>query len=232
MLKPIFERFTERENTIFDFLQECKDKNLSFLVVGGYAVSAYKHRFSVDVDLIIKKEDLTQFQAVLEKKKFTHIISKKLEHVYASEFLRYQTNEELSVSVDLLIDGIGSRTTNASYSFDELQQYAKERKIVGRSKEVSVMVVDKEILIVLKLHSGRLTDFRDIVALSRDIDTSLIEKLLWRGNKEKVKEHITKLGTLLETKGFMDSFKGVFMEKKYDIDKECVLKMKEALLSH
>jgi len=44
--------FIDRENQIFEVLQDFDDRGLEFVVVGGYAVSAFQHRFSVDADLI------------------------------------------------------------------------------------------------------------------------------------------------------------------------------------
>ena len=91
------------------------------------------------------------------------------------------------------------------------------------------MVPDKEILIVLKLHAGRLTDIRDVVALSKNIDLELIKKFIFRGKINFVKKNVEKLLSLIHDKGFMDSFKGVFIEKRYDIDLKSLDKLKELL---
>ena len=223
----MFEQFIERENTIFDVLREFVDANISFIVVGGYAVSAYKHRFSVDADIVLPRKELEKCIAVLEKKKFMKTISKVLEHVYASEFIRYENKQKLSVSFDLLIDGIGSRATEASFSFEELMQHASVKKIIGREKEVRCFVPSREMMVVLKLHSGRATDYRDIVAVSKELDIDVIKAMLWRGNKEQVRAHIATLFSLLEKKEFIDSFKGVFIEKKYDLDLKSIEKLKK-----
>lgn len=219
----------DRENKIFEILEEFSKAGLDFIIVGGYAVSAFKHRFSVDADIIIKKEDKEKFELVLIKNKFVKTIVKELDHAYTSEFIRYETKDELPVSVDLLIDGVGSRTTNASFSFKRLEEYSKKRKITGTEKEISVLVPEREILIVLKLHSGRLTDFRDIGALTKKIDLDLINKFIWQGKTEIVKNNIRKILSLLEDKGFIDSFKGVFVEKKYDIDIDEIKKLGKLL---
>lgn len=225
----MFDELVKRENKIFEILQELSKENLAFIVVGGYGVSAYKHRFSVDVDIIIKNEDLGKFEEVFKKKKFVKTIIKDLNHVYAPKFIRYETKEKFSVSVDLLINGIGSRDTDASFSFDEIRECSKKRKIIGSEKEVICVVPDKEILIMLKLHAGRLTDLRDIVALSKDIDIELIKKLIFRGKTEIVTENIRKLLNLIDTKNFIDSFKGVFIEKKYDVDLNSLIKLRELI---
>ena len=47
----MFEAFIRRENKIFEMLQEFLNNDLDFIVIGGYGVSAYKHRFSIDADI-------------------------------------------------------------------------------------------------------------------------------------------------------------------------------------
>ena len=218
--------FIKRENTIFDVLQEFVNSKLNFVIIGGYAISAYKHRFSVDADVVIRSKDKSKFEEILKKKKFVKTLVKDLDHVYASKFVRYETKDKFPVSIGLLIDGVGSRTTNASFSFEQIRKYSRNRKIIGTEKEIIAMVPDREILIVLKLHSGRLTDFRDIAALSKKIDIELIKSIIWRGKKIIVKNNIKKLLSLVEKKEFIDSFKGVFIEKKYDIDIGEIKKLK------
>ena len=80
---------------------------------------------------------------------------------------------------------------------------------------------------MLKLHSGRLTDFRDIAALAKDTDLELIKKFLFIGKIKKVGENLSKLNKIVNNKNFIDSFKGVFIEKKFDIDLEQVKKISE-----
>lgn len=221
----MFEQFVERENAIFGVLQGLMDGKMDFIVIGGYAVSAYKHRFSVDADIAIQESDKEKFCQILEKRKFTKTISKELDHVYAPEFMRYEN----LVSIDLLIGGVGSRLTDASFSFEELKKHSSIRKIIGSEKQVSVLVPDREILVVLKLHSGRLTDFRDIAAIAKDLDIDLINKFIWRGKKFVLKENIEKMLSLIDRKDFINSFKGVFAEKKYEIDIKSVKELKRLI---
>ncbi len=80
------------------------------------------------------------------------------------------------------------------------------------------MIPAKELLIVMKLHAGRLTDFRDIAALAKGTSLALIKKFLFIGDIVVVNIHLKKLESVIKDKHFVDSFKGVFMEKKFDID--------------
>ena len=92
------------------------------------------------------------------------------------------------------------------------------RKIIGIEKEIIARIPSKELLIVMKLHSGRLTDMRDIAALAKDTNIETIRKFLFIGNKKALQRNLDKLEEVVKHKNFIDSFKGVFIEKKFDID--------------
>lgn len=218
------EQLIKKENEIFEILQKFINKNLDFIIVGGYAVSAFKHRFSVDADIIIKSIDLPKFEILLKKVGFKKTITKDLENVYSSRFMRYDKDQ---ASIDLLIDALASRTTNASFSFELIHSNSIKKKIIGIEKEIYARIPIKELLITTKIHSGRLTDFRDIAALAKDSNLQLIKKFLFIGNLDVINENLHKLNQAVNDKNFIDSFKGVFLEKKFDIDIEQVRKISE-----
>lgn len=219
--------FVARENTIFEILKAFRDGGLSFLVIGGYAVSAYRHRFSVDADVVIMKDDLAKFETVLRENGFSKYVSRALDHPYA-EFTRYEKKEN-KVSVDLLINGVMSRQTGAFFSYLELAEHSEEREVIGTEKSVVLMVPAKEMLIALKLHAGRLTDFRDVAALSYNLDLTLLKKFLPRGDVAVVKENLKKLSQIIDEQNFVDSFKGVFAERNFRIDIKEIRKVCDAL---
>ena len=218
------EELIKKENDIFEILQKFIDSNLDFILVGGYAVSAFKHRFSVDADIIVKSENLRDFENILKKQGFNKTIAKQLENTYSSKFIRY---EKEHASVDLLIDALASRTTNASFSYELIFNNSIKKRIIGIEKEVIARIPIKELLIIMKLHSGRLTDFRDIAALAKETDLELIKKFLFIGNLKILEENLSKLHKVVNDKNFIDSFKGVFVEKKFDIDFEQIKKISE-----
>ncbi|MBM3309605.1 MAG: nucleotidyl transferase AbiEii/AbiGii toxin family protein [Candidatus Altiarchaeales archaeon] len=221
----MFEEFLNREKGIFDILNKLLKENLTFVVIGGYGVSAYKHRFSIDADIVISHENVQKFEEVLKKSGFKKTASKELENLYSSKFIRYATEGKANVTIDLLVGGTGVRQTNAAFSFEMLRENSDYRKIIGSSGEVKALVPKKEVLIAMKLHAGRMTDLRDVAALARDVDIGQIKSLLQIGDKKRIKEHLDKLESLLETADFMNSFKGVFIEKKYDIDTTTIKKI-------
>ncbi|MBU0930196.1 MAG: hypothetical protein KJ623_03945 [Nanoarchaeota archaeon] len=218
------EELVRKENNIFEILQEFINSGLDFIVVGGYAVSAFKHRFSVDADIVIKSKDLSKFENLLKKQGFRKITAKDIKDVYSSKFIRYEKEQ---ASIDILINALASRTTNASFSYELLSNNSIKKKIIGIEKEVLAIIPVKELLIVMKIHSGRLTDFRDIAALAKDTDLELIRKFLFIGDLKKVNENLSKLNNIVNHKNFIDSFKGVFIEKKFDIDLKLVKKISE-----
>ena len=73
-------------------------------------------------------------------------------------------------------------------------------------------------LIVMKVHSGRLTDFRDIAAIAKKTNLEIIKKLVFIGDLKVLQENLDKLNMAVHDKNFVDSFKGVFIEKKFDVD--------------
>jgi len=216
------EELIKKENDIFDILQEFINAKLDFIVVGGYAVSAFKHRFSVDADIVIQSKDLDKFEAIVKKEDFKKTSEKELENIYSSRFLRY---EQDTASVDLMIDAVSARATGASFSYKLLLDNSVKKKIIGIEKEISARVPIKEMMIVMKIHSGRLTDFRDIAALAKDTNLEEIRKLLFIGDLNALNNHLKKIATVVKDKNFVDSFKGVFMEKKFDIDMKQVEKI-------
>ena len=207
----------KRENEIIGMLEKLVASRLDFAVIGGYGVSAYRHRFSVDADIVIRKEDAEKFQNILRESGYRKTISRVLENTYSSEFVRYEKSQP-NVNMDLLIGGIGVRQTGTSFGFDFIFGNSGKKEIEGSERSVTCMVPIKELLIILKLHSGRLTDLRDVAALCFGLDFEFIKKHLFRGNVKTLNENMGKLDSLIDKQEFQDSFKGVFMEKEYKIN--------------
>lgn len=218
------EQLIKKENSIFDILQKFTGQGFEFVVVGGYAVSSYRHRFSVDADLVIQEKDLEKFELFLKKEGFSQTISKELNNVYSSKFKRY---EKENASVDIMIGALASKQTGASFSYKLLIDNSSNRRIIGIEKEIMVKVPSKELLIATKIHSGRLTDFRDVAALAKDSNLEKIRSILFIGKSEELQKNLKELNKAVNDPKFLDSFKGVFMEKKFDIDLKKVKEISE-----
>lgn len=204
--------FIERENEIFDILDSFNKAKLKYVLIGGYAVSAYMRRFSVDADICIDKNDLPSFKEILKTKHFELVKRRDLGDIYKGSFECYAKKVKLPVTVDLMIGSIVSRQTNASVSFGKLYKNSAVKKIIGIEKTISARIPAKEILIALKINSARLTDARDIVALCQNVDFGIVAEFMDK-NKE-VQDNLNNLLSYFKSYNFKDAFKGVFSIEK------------------
>ncbi|MDY6788728.1 MAG: hypothetical protein SVV03_02075 [Candidatus Nanohaloarchaea archaeon] len=195
-------------------MQVFEEEGLEYVLVGGYAVSAFKHRFSVDADVVVMREDVDDFRLILEEEGFVETERNDLEQRYGSEFLAFQKTEELPVTVDLLVEALNCRQTDASWSYRYMKQNSLERVIEGSESEIQAVIPEKELFMAIKMHSARLTDCRDVLALM-PADLHKLETHLDRGDPDKLGESLKKVRETLKSEGFEDSFKGVFFEKEF-----------------
>lgn len=202
----------EREKEVLRLIELLQENKFKFIVVGGYAISTYKKRFSVDLDIVIKDEDLLRFEELLSKQDFSMSYEKEIAVLYGENFKRFRKKmNNLPVDVDLLINGLVSRTTNAVWSFELIVKNSQKRKL----DDLEFLVPIRELLISMKIHSGRLSDARDIVVLL-PCNKDKLKEFLLRGNITKLKEIIKKQLSFIEKSQFDDSFKGIFGIQVYN----------------
>ncbi|MAH45715.1 hypothetical protein CMI37_07785 [Candidatus Pacearchaeota archaeon] len=195
-----------REKEVMKILNLLSEQNLDFIVVGGYAISTYKKRFSVDLDIVIQERDLKKFEDLLIKKGYALSYNKKVELLYGEKFKRFEKKMKgLAVDVDFLINGLVSRTTDSTWSFDYIKKNSEKRKLDNSE----FLTPKRELIVAMKFHSGRLSDIRDIVALMPCSKEELKEHLL-KGNIEKLKSSMKRQLEFLQKPQFDDSFKGIF----------------------
>lgn len=210
----MIKNFIDRENQIFGILQKFKDEELEYVLVGGYAVSAFSHRFSMDADLVIMNKDLGKFAEILEEEGFEEIQRRELKSIYGGKFVAFQGGVELPVSVDLLVNSLESRQTGASWSYSYLKDNSMDVRIEGSERSLEAKIPERELLMAVKLHSGRLADARDVVALGTGVDFERIRRHARRGDQKRLNTVLQGINEIISSEGFKDSFKGVFSEKK------------------
>lgn len=200
------EGLLEREKEIMKILNLFLEQGLDFIVVGGYAVSTYKKRFSIDLDLVVRESGLKKFENLLIKKGYKLSYDKKIALVYGEEFKRFiRKIRGLPVSIDFLINGLVSRATDSTWSFDYIKKHSKKKKL----NDSEFSTPEKELLIAMKFHSGRLSDIRDVVALM-PCDEENVKKHVLKGSIEKLKKVMKRQEDFLKKPQFDDSFKGIF----------------------
>ncbi|MBS3098867.1 nucleotidyltransferase family protein [Candidatus Pacearchaeota archaeon] len=196
----------EREQEVMKILNLFSDKKLDFVVVGGYAISTYKKRFSIDLDVIVEEEELDKFEKILEKEGYALHYEKEIALMYGENFKRFMKKiKNLPVDIDMLINGLVSRTTDATWRLDYIKKNSVKRKL----NNSEFLTPEKELLIAMKFHSGRLSDIRDIVALM-PCDKDKLRKHLLNGDIKKLKDSMNKQASFLNKPQFDDSFKGIF----------------------
>ena len=202
----------EREKEVLRLIELFKENNLKFIIVGGYAVSTYKKRFSVDLDVVIKEDDLIKFEELLLKEGFSISYEKEIALLYGENFKRFRKKMNgLPVDVDLLINGLVSRTTDATWSFESIDKNSQKRRL----DDLEFLTPARELLLSMKIHSGRLSDVRDIIVLM-PCNKDKLKEFLLRGNLNNLKASIKKQASFIEKPQFDDSFKGIFGIQAYN----------------
>jgi len=202
----------EREEEIMKILALFLDKGLDFIVVGGYAISTYKKRFSIDLDIVVSKEHLEKFENILKKEGYSLHYEKGIALLYGENFKRFMKKmNNLPVDIDFLINGLVSRATDATWGLD----YIKRHSVKRRLNNSEFLTPEKELLVAMKFHSGRLSDMRDIVALM-PCNKEKLKRHLLKGDIKKLKQSMKKQASFLDKPQFDDSFKGIFGLHVYD----------------
>lgn len=186
-----------------------------FVVIGGYAVSALSvHRFSVDCDMVISRKDAEEFSDLLKKVGYRKEKSAKgFDEAYQSEvdiYVKRIIVGGMQLSVDLFIDGVTSRKTKASWSYEYIKENSTEAIVAGTRNSASITVPTKELLMVMKMHSGRDVDMRDIVMLSERVDWNAVLKHIGRGTKSNLVKQITNMIGRMEEEQFIQSLRAAF----------------------
>jgi hypothetical protein len=208
------EKIFARERTCFDFLKSIP-ANRKYIVVGGFAVSAYEFpRLSVDLDIVIPGEEVKFFRKLIKDQGFIFGKEKSdFDDTYGGKYEKYIKEERLPVSVDLLINSVLARQTNYSYSFKYLFKHSEAREIRGwhPDAKVTVRVPKKEMLIALKMNSMRMADKRDIIMLCyEESDADMIIRHLKNCPRDRIMDNLNELLVLVGSRDHDNSIKGVF----------------------
>lgn len=212
----------ERENQILNIIEKFNGNNIEFIIVGGYAVSALSvHRFSVDCDIVIQKSQIGKVEELLKSDSFKQKVKKSgFDKIYGGEFVSFiKHSDKLPVTIDLLVNGLTSRSTEATWGFNYILDTSIQTNIIGFEKTVSCKTPSKELLLATKIHAARKTDIRDIIMLSENSDKNICLEHVKRGNIVKLKNQIGSILKTLSDKNLPDSLRGVFMLQK-QVDRE------------
>jgi hypothetical protein len=210
---------TSREEQILDILKQIYPNKDKFTLIGGYAVDAYspQPRYSQDCDLVISESDYKGFEKILNEQGF--VVKERINRdqqvdgvVKTWKFRKFVNKQR--VEVDLLIDAVKCRQTDAIWTEQEIKSGSGERRVVGLSDTVNSNVASKELLIAMKLHSGRDPDLRDVVMLQDSVDWDLVAKFTTKGSKQKVLDQLDNALKNIQREQFETSIKASFYTKE------------------
>jgi len=205
----------ERSEALIDVLTELEQSSIPFVLVGGYAISQFETRFSTDLDLVIAPDDYDELVSFLEDHHFERTDELDVpsdETIYNREIELFERTEGLvhPVGVDILVNGLGCRQTEAEWSFDYLRDHSTETTISGGSKSTTARAAEGEILVAAKLHSARQTDLADVLAMVPEIDFDKVAAHLHRGDEEKLRSQLREAKDFIEEGGLNHRFKSLF----------------------
>ncbi len=177
-----------REAEILRLLGVLHRRGGGFTLIGGYAVDAYSAlpRYSVDCDIVASTEASERVSSLLNEEGYEkgEMHRNESEGIESRKFVKRVGEDQ--VSVDLMVGGVRCRQTEAVWKEDEVRSTSKELRVVGVSGSVLSRVASKELLLALKLHSGRDPDLRDVVMLAAGADWNTVGELSSRGSKARV----------------------------------------------
>jgi hypothetical protein len=203
---------SDREQELLTTLEAINEVDLPYVLVGGWAVTAFNQRFSTDVDLVIPETAVDDYASFLLDRDYERTGEHDTSGIYEGRFIQYSKDVGNPVSIELMVNALRCRQTDAEWSYRYLDQHAQP-VTVGRTLSVDTRIPERELLLAIKLHSGRFTDARDVVAAAADADFDRVETHLHRGDPEALAEQLASISEQLTDESFADSFKGEFQQQ-------------------
>lgn len=221
--------FHDRSDALIDLLEELTEAGHEYVLVGGYAVSAFNARFSTDLDIVVAQDSKRQFVEFLETRGFEETDSHTKEWFYDTGVIEYEKRlaPQQPIGFDLLVNGLGCRQTEAQWSFDYLCDHSQEQEVSGGTVTTTARVIDGAVLVAVKLHSGRETDLRDVLAVAEEIDLETVTPHLWRGDEAALREQLKRGLEILESEELKHGYRSDFGESA--ISTETVASLQEYL---
>jgi hypothetical protein len=184
--------FHNRSDALIELLEELTQEGHEYVLVGGYAVSAFNDRFSTDLDIVVAPDTKSEFIDFLEQRDFVETDSHAKEWFYDTEVIEYEKRltPQQPIGFDLLVNGLGCRQTEAQWSFEYLYDHSHQQEVSGATITTTARVIDGAVLVAAKLHSGRETDLRDVLAVAEEIDLATVTPHLRRGDQTALREQL------------------------------------------
>jgi hypothetical protein len=208
----------ERQSELVDTHRAVTDAELPYVLVGGWAVSAFQTRFTTDIDTVIPGAAVDDYDALLRELGYEKRIEKDVSNVYEGRMIQYAKEVgENDVTFEIFVEAIRCRQTDAEWSYRYLHEHSTTESL-DIEEALDGRIPEPALLFAIKLHSGRTADTRDLVVISSHAESDRIERHVHRGDPEKLDGQIELILERLQEEGFEDSFKGVFRQEELPAD--------------
>jgi Uncharacterised nucleotidyltransferase len=204
--------FNNRSNALIELLDELNENDLQYVLVGGYAVSAFNTRFSTDLDIVVAPDNKDLFVSFLETRGFEETDNHAKTWFYDTEVIEYEKRlaPQQPIGFDLLVNGLGCRQTEAQWSFDYLYDHSSEQEVSGGTVATVAQSIDGSVLVAAKLHSGRETDLRDVLAVAEEINLDTVTPHLHRGDQDALRTQLKRSLEILDGEDLKHGFRSDF----------------------
>ena len=202
---------TSRETEIIRILRVLSEATDGFVVVGGYAVNAHgQHRFSVDCDLATTRDNVPVLDAILlgEGYELRRNEVRPPIGVTIREYAKSVGGEP--VSLELFVDTVVSTVTRGTWTYKFIQDNSVEAIVLGATDSTPSRVVQRNLLVAMKLHLGGTQDFADVVMLSERVDWKTVATCAACGSKEQLIEQIDSAIREISSAKFASDLKSTF----------------------
>jgi hypothetical protein len=208
----------ERQSELIDTHRAVQDAELPYVLVGGWAVSAFQTRFTTDIDTVVPDTALDDYDTLLRDRGYNKQFEQDVSNEYDGRMIQYTKEVGANaVKFEALVDAMGCRQTDAEWSYRYLHEHSTIESL-DVAEDLNGRIPEPALLFAMKLHSGRKADTRDLVVISLRADFDRIERHVHRGDPEKLDKQIEMVLNRLEEDGFEDSFKGVFQQEELPAD--------------
>jgi len=208
----------ERQSELVDTHRAVRDAELPYVLVGGWAVSAFQTRFTTDIDTVIPATALDEYDDLLRDLGYEKQFETDVSNEYEGRMIQYTKQVgDNEVKFEALVDAMRCRQTDAEWSYRYLHEHSTIEPL-DVAEDLDARIPEPALLFAMKLHSGRKADTRDLVVISTRAEFDRIERHVHRGDPEKLDGQIEMVLDRHQQDGFKDSFKGVFRQEELPTD--------------
>ena len=201
----------EREAEIIRILRVLTEEADGFVLIGGYAVSAYgHHRFSIDCDIATNRNNTPAIDTVLLREGYELWKGGPRPPLGVAMRVYRKPIAGQPVSVDLFVNTVVSRSTRGTWTYKFIRENSVEAIVVGTTDSTPSRVADRNLLMALKLHEGRTQDLEDLVVLSEKADWKMVARYAASGSKEQLVAQIDSAIKEVSTSKFVADLRSSF----------------------